>query len=69
MATRRQTIVRRVSELEKLVKESNEEIERLTDELSSTPGDFLDIDPEEEKRASIQAKNDFLRANGLLPRK
>lgn len=67
MATRRQTIVKRVTELEKVVKDSNEEIERLKNELTTTPGDFLDRDPEEEIKASIEARNDFPRSEGLLP--
>lgn len=67
--TRRQEIVSRVTELERIVKESNEEIEKLTNELTTTPGDFLDRDQEKETREKVERMNDFLRREGLLPPK
>ena len=67
MATDRERIVSRINELETIIKDSNKEKEKLQNELSTTPGDLLDRDPEEEIRASVVAKNDFLRSQGLLP--
>jgi hypothetical protein len=65
--TERQKIQKRLLELEDSVKSQNEEIEKLTNSLQTTPDYLLDRDLEEERRASTQAKNDFLRSQGLIP--
>ncbi len=65
--TERQKIQKRLLELEDSVKSQNEEIEKLTNSLQTTPDYLLDRDLEEERRAATQAKNDFLRSQGLIP--
>ena len=58
--TRRKEIVSRISEIDRTISEAIKEKESLTNELTTTPGDLLDMD-------SVQAKNDFLKRMGLLP--
>ena len=65
--TERQKIQKRLLELEDSVKSQNEEIEKLTNSLQTTPDYLLDRDLDEERRAATQAKNDFLRSQGLIP--
>lgn len=65
--TERQKIQKRLLELEDSVKSQNEEIVKLTNSLQTTPDYLLDRDLEEERRAATQAKNDFLRSQGLIP--
>lgn len=70
MSTRREQIVRRITELEALLatvtEQSNVEIEVLKDELTRTPGDLLDRDPDGDMNARIEDKNAFLRKRGRL---
>ena len=65
--TEREKIQRRLLELEDSVKSKNEEIVKLTNVLQTTPDYLLDRDKDEETRAATQAKNDFLRSQGLIP--
>ena len=65
--TLKEQIVKKVTMLETLVKESNEEIERLTNQLKETPDALLDRDPEADRKAQIERMNDYLRQEGLLP--
>lgn len=65
--TERQKLAKRIFELEESVRTQNEEIEKLTKTLQTTPDVLLDRDLEEERRAATQAKNDFLRSQGLIP--
>lgn len=65
--TERQKLAKRIFELEESVRTQNEEIEKLTKTLQTTPDVLLDRDLEEERKASIVAKNDFLRSQGLIP--
>ena len=65
--TRKQTIVSRISELERAIEANNNEIEALKLELSETPDALLDRDPDADTLARVDAKNDFLRQCGLLP--
>lgn len=69
MASRKQQIVSRITQLERIVKDSNAEINRLTHELETTPAALLDRDDDEQIRAATAARNDFLRSQGLLPPK
>lgn len=65
--TLKEQIVKKVTMLETLVKESNEEIVRLTNQLKETPDALLDRDPEADRKAQIERMNDYLRQEGLLP--
>ena len=65
--TERQKLAKRIFELEESVRTQNEEIEKLTKTLQTTPDVLLDRDLEEERRAATQSKNDFLRSQGLIP--
>ena len=65
--TLKEQIVKKVTMLEALVKESNEEIERLTNQLKETPDALLDRDPEADRKAQTERMNDYLRQEGLLP--
>ena len=68
MPTRKQTIVARISELERANEANNNEMEALKRELSETPDALLDRDPEAETIEQVQRKNAFLRAQGLIPK-
>ena len=67
MATQKDKIVLRISELERIVKESNAEIEQLTNTLRETPAALLERDEEAEVKARAEKLNAFLRSDGLLP--
>ena len=67
MSTRRNKIVSRITELENIIKSSNEEITTLTNELQTVPGDLLDRDDDAVRDEAIRAKNQFLRDAGLIP--
>lgn len=67
MATEKEKIVRRISELERIVTESNAEIEHLTNTLRETPAALLERDKEADIKARAERLNAHLRKNGLLP--
>lgn len=67
MATEKAKIVRRISELERIVTESNAEIEQLTNTLRETPEALLERDTEADIKARAERLNTYLRKNGLLP--
>ena len=67
MSTRRNQIVAEITALEGKIQARNERIDGLKNELTNTIPDLLDRDPEADTRARVDAKNDFLRKNGLLP--
>ena len=67
MATEKDKIVRRISELERIVTESNAEIEQLTNTLRETPEALLERDKEADIKARAERLNAYLRQNGLLP--
>ena len=69
MPTRRTQIVAEITALEGEINARNERIEALKDELTNTIPDLLDRDPEAERMAEAERKNDFLRHQGLLPPK
>lgn len=69
MATQKEKIVRRITELENLIAVSTAEMDSLKDELSTTPGALLDRDEDAFVRSSIDRKNEFLRKSGFLPTK
>jgi ribosomal protein S13 len=68
MATRKQEIVRRITELERTNEANNNEIEALRKELIDTPDALLERDLEASVKESISRKNEILRQCGLLPR-
>ncbi len=68
MATRRQTVVSRISELERANEANNNEIKALKRELSETPAALLERDPDAETMAQVKRKNNFLRAQGMIPK-
>lgn len=68
MATRKQEIVRRITELERTNEANNNEIEALRKELTDTPDALLERDLEASVKESISRKNEILRQCGLLPR-
>lgn len=65
--TEREKLTRQIFDLEESVRSKTEEIEKLTKTLQTTPDVLLDRDLEEERKASIIAKNDYLRSQGLIP--
>lgn len=67
MPTRKQTIVARITELERANEANQNEMDALKRELSETPDALLDRDPQADATAGIQAKNEFLRDMGLIP--
>lgn len=69
MATRKQIIVDRISELERSIEANNNEMEALKRELVETPDALLERDPEAETKAIVERMNDSLREAGLLPPK
>ena len=68
MATRKQEIVSRITELERLTEANNAEMEALKKELTETPDALLERDKEADARAKTERMNEFLRQEGLLPR-
>lgn len=69
MATRKQIIVDRISELERSIEANNNEMEALKRELVETPDALLERDPEAVAMAQVERMNDYLRQEGLLPPK
>lgn len=67
MATRKQTIVSRITELERANEANNAELEALRKELTETPEALLDRDPEADRKAEVEKMNAFLKQEGLLP--
>ena len=67
MPTRKNQIVAEITALENEINSRNERIEALKRELTETPEALLERDPEAERRAFVERKNDFLRKEGLLP--
>ena len=68
MATRRTEIIERITDLEDIVRESNAEIDTLKAELTTTPGDLLDRDPDAAIKAQYRAFAERLRQKGVIPR-
>lgn len=68
MATQKEKIVRRITELERIVSESNAEIEQLTNTLQETPAALLERDEEADIKARAERLNTYLRSQGLLPK-
>lgn len=65
--TRKEEIVKRVSQLEKQIAVNYAEMDALKEELSSTPDALLNRDTDADALASIERKNASLRKMGLLP--
>lgn len=65
--TRRETIVGDITRLENEIETRNQQIAALKDELENTLPDLLDRDPDADRDARIEKKNNFLRSEGLLP--
>ena len=64
--TRKEEIVKRVSQLEKQIAVSFAEMDALKDELSSTPDALLERDAEAVALAEVERKNAYLRKMGFL---
>lgn len=64
--TLKEKLVKRVSELEKVIENSNKEIAAITNQLKDTPDALLERDPDSDKVTEIERKNAYLRLVGLI---
>ena len=67
MATKREQLNARISELEREIYAANEEIARIKGEIHDTPAAVLDVDIDALAAQETARKNAVLRERGLLP--